>query len=311
MSFAVDPNTAATSTDATGRFNLDYRTRPAFAGIQITLDVPTGEGSGTGRFDWRGAFDPETPDSVEFEIPTPKPCLSEESECGTPLLPDLVPIVNWDQLSEVAQQRLQLPDEVPANARLFPATSWFVEETEGRRLLRFATVAANLGTGPLDVIADADPGVNANDETVATVQRIWTDTWHFSDQTSGEFVSHPTHDHIHFDAFERYRLLDDKGEVVASSEKVSFCLRDSVLVSETRPAVTGPMLAVLDDCGDRQQVINPGFGDHYHALLDDQWIDVSGIAAGTYTLEITVDPNDLLAESDESNNTGQTMVTIE
>ena len=104
-------------------------------------------------------------------------------------------------------------------------------------------------------------------------------------------------------------MLDAEGTVIASSEKVSFCLRDSVLVVPEREGFQ----AQFDDgdCEGQQQIINAGFGDHYHALLEDQWIDITGVEAGEYTVEITVDPLDNIIEIDETNNTGTFPVVIE
>lgn len=307
-SFAVDPNTEPTETDNNGGFSLSYSVTPQVAGVEVVFDVPALSGDSAGRFGWREVVDP-TGNGQRVEIPNPQPCNASAQVCGQPLLPDLTPIISADDLDPSVAERLEIPDQAPPTAGLFPASTWFVEQIDGRRLLRFATVAANVGDGPLDIIAGSP---NSDADTAATIQRIWTDTWTFNDVASGEFVVHPTHDHIHFDAFEQYRLLDDTGAVVASSEKVSFCLRDSVRVSSEAPAPTGVVFAAANgDCGDQQQVINPGFGDHYHSLLDDQWIDVTNVPLGRYVLEITIDPLDLIVESDETNNTGSFTLVIE
>ena len=237
-----------------------------------------------------------------MEIPEPTFC-EGLVDCGTPQLPDLQPIISWDDLDPQVVERLLPTTEGPPTAGLLPAETWFVEQADGRRLLRFATVAANIGDGPLDIIAAPDGG-----ESAPTWQRIWTDEFAFDDIPSGEFIFHDDHDHIHFDAFERYRLLDADGTIVASSEKVSFCLRDSVLVVTDRTSFQ----AQFDDgnCDGQQQIINAGFGDHYHALLEDQWIDITGVAAGEYIVEITIDPLDNIVEIDETNNTGTFPVVI-
>ena len=301
--FATDPNNPATRSDDEGRFALDYSVVAEVPGLQVTVVAPSDDGRVLGRLDWRVEANPAQPG--ELVIPTPQEC-TDATDCGTPLLPDLTPVIAWTDVSKEDAERLRPGPDSPVSAGLLPAETWFVTESENRRLLRFATVALNAGAGPLDVIAE-----QGQTGTIAsTWQRIWTDTWHFSDVPSGEFVRHPTHDHIHFDAFERYRLLALDGEVVASAEKVSFCLRDSVRIGPVRPA-TGAMLIGDDDCGELQQVINPGFGDHYHALLDDQWIDITGVASGTYVVEITIDPENLIVESDEANNVGTFEVVIE
>ena len=304
--FARDPNNDATTTDSNGAFSIDYRVPPAAAGIEISIDVPGPDGTATGVFGFRTEVDPDMDGST---ISIPRPALCESTDpCGEELLPDLTPIVSRSALGPIAAERTALPTARPRSADLFPEDTWFIDEdTPNRRLLRFPTVAANIGTGPLDVIAE---GID-NDGVTATFQRIWTDTWHFRDIASGEFVFHPTHDHIHFDAFERYELVDGSGTIAATAEKVSFCLRDSLHVAEQPAEPTGVVFTAPADCGGTQQIINPGFGDHYHSLLDDQWIDISDVAPGEYTVRVIVDPLDLIVEADESNNVASFAVTID
>lgn len=302
--FGVDANTPSTLTDDDGGFALVYRQVPETLGVQVSIDVPSPAGPAVGRLDFRQLVVDEAA-TVEIHIPQPIPC-TPDLECGQELLPDLRPLINWSDVSAETDSRLRPATEGPPDAGLFPEETWFISEEGPQTLLRFATVAANIGDGPLDVIAA--PGTGSGSPTW---QRIWTETWHFEDHEAGEFIYHPTHDHIHFDAFERYRLLDVDGSVVASSEKVSFCLRDSIRIVDEIPDPTGPMLADSGDCAGQQQVINPGFGDHYHALLDDQWIDITGVAAGEYIVEVTVDPEDRLRESNEENNVGTFPVTID
>jgi len=60
----------------------------------------------------------------------------------------------------------------------------------------------------------------------------------------------------------------------------------------------------------RDAFISAGYSDVYSASLDDQWIDVTGLADGTYWLQITADPTNRILESDETNNVSQVRVTI-
>ena len=271
---ALDPNMEEVTTNDAGEFEFVLDDAASDFGVQVTIDVPSTTGPAVGRMDYRSIYDPISTEAVEVPEPTPCPGLSD---CGVPQLPDLQPVIRWDDLDPEVVETLLPATQGPPTAGLLPAETWFLDEVDGRRLLRFATVAANVGDGPLDIIASPADGDRA-----PTWQRIWTDEFRFDDVESGEFIFHEGHDHIHFDAFERYSLLNEAGDVVASSEKVSFCLRDSVLVV---PAASG-FRAQFDtgDCDGQQQVINPGFGDHYHALLDDQWIDVTGVTPGELSL---------------------------
>jgi|GEM_PF-3438938 len=307
--FSDDPNAAATTTNVDGSFALDYQVFPDILGVRVTMDAPSSEASATGQLSWLMTIDAE---SVENEIPIehlPRSCSSSEDDCGRFLLPDLVPIIRWDEVDPGARSTLEPLSADPSIDGFLPVETWFIETDEtGRRLLRFASVTANIGEGPLDVISagETTPGQTTTD----TWQRIWSDEWAYRDRRSGQFVFHEGHDHIHFDSFERYRLIDESGEVVAEAAKVSFCLRDSLRISDA-PEPTIGIFGPASGCGAVQQAINPGYADHYNQFLPDQWIEITGVEPGTYTVEITVDPLGVIEESDETNNQGSFTVVID
>lgn len=297
--FAPDPNTPPTTTERDGSFILNYRFRVERPGVAVSLSIPVADTESFGNLD---TFVALTPDSARNNVALgfePQAC----DDC-VEVPPDLVPIVAWDQIDPEARSALQPATSTTGGQGLLPTETWFVENADGRTLLRFSSVTANLGDGPLDVIAER---VDLGGFT-PTWQRIWTEDWNYRDVRSGEFVFHDDHDHVHFDAFERYRLLDAQGRVVAESAKVSFCLRDSVRVTDDPLPTIG--IFGSGDCGERQQAINPGFADHYNQFLPDQWIDVTGVPSGNYTVEITIDPLDLIIEADETNNTATFEVTL-
>src|SRR5207248_5298457 len=53
-----------------------------------------------------------------------------------------------------------------------------------------------------------------------------------------------------------------------------------------------------------------GWGDLYDSTLDGQWIDITGVHDGNYTLELEVNPLHILPESDYSNNITRVAVVI-
>jgi hypothetical protein len=141
-----------------------------------------------------------------------------------------------------------------------------VEGTGRRRLLRFATASANIGNADLVL---GDPSGNPEMEFSAC------------------------HNHFHYTGFADYRLLGPGGSVAAVGHKQSFCLVDTVQLSGDNPQQF--------DCD--YQGITVGWADVYADHLDCQWVDVTDVPAGTYDLDVSVNPNGAISEIDYGNNT--------
>ncbi len=56
------------------------------------------------------------------------------------------------------------------------------------------------------------------------------------------------------------------------------------------------------NCGSGIQGISPNCGDLYSRYLDCQWIDITDVPTGFYLLQLTVNPDKLVAETDHGNN---------
>jgi hypothetical protein len=140
----------------------------------------------------------------------------------------------------------------------------------GRRtLLRFDTVTANRGAGDLIVGVPPPPG-----ESDATFQ--WS----------------ACHKHHHVANYASYELVDGTG-VVITARKQSFCLEDG---EQVRPGAPATGYSCLN------QGISSGWADAYGRFLPCQWIDVTGVPSGAYTLRVVVNPLHTVAESDYTNN---------
>ena len=171
-------------------------------------------------------------------------------------------------------------------------------------LLRFTTALANDGQGNLEVFG-GQVLPNGNQEVW---QRVYHDDGSHKDHLAGEFTYHPGHGHIHFDGYAIYSLREvtpegGVGEIVATGGKISFCLID---ITEYNPDA-GP--SNYHSCGQTQGV-TAGWTDVYTRGLANQWIDITGIPDGEYWLEIVVDPESQLLESDETNNVTRIIVDI-
>lgn len=186
-------------------------------------------------------------------------------------LPDLTPNITRLEYSAYLQDRylyyLQCAFEegcLSSTAEaLYGTNSW---TTLTRRLLRFSTIAHNVGT------ADFRPDV---------------------DRSKWEW--HACHQHYHsMESFSHYDIIDKHGNKVAEGHKASFCLEDSECVRGTFPKYN------CQNWG--QQGISVGCADSYLADIDCQWIDVTDVKSGIYTLKIELNPNMLVPEISYDNN---------
>lgn len=179
------------------------------------------------------------------------------------------------------------PDLMPWAASLAPYVS--VEEfseiscevQEGligageRRLLRYNTEVRNLGAR--DMVMPSPEG-------------------------NPFFEYHECHGHYHFKAFASSRLLDQEGNEVRAGNKVSFCLLDGLRWRGDAP------LRGRYTC--ENQGIQAGWADVYDSGLPGQWIEIGDLPAGDYLLELTVNPEGILEETNYENNVITAPVTI-
>jgi hypothetical protein len=151
-----------------------------------------------------------------------------------------------------------------------------------RSLLAFTTETRNIGAGDLVM------GNPANNPLF-----IWA----------------ACHQHYHFEQFASYSLLDSSNNVVASGHKVGFCLEDVQSWTNTHPQAKY-------NC--TNQGIQSGWSDIYSGPVPSlnfvglpcQYIDVTGVPPGQYTLQMIVNPDNVLPESNTNNNTTLVPVTI-
>ncbi len=108
------------------------------------------------------------------------------------------------------------------------------------------------------------------------------------------FVWAPCHAHYHFQNYMAYRLRDANGKIAAIGLKVGFCILD-VFRWDPNSASTA-----LYTCSN--QGIQQGWGDLYDSTLDGQWIDITGLPPGNYTIELEANPQGIIQESNYGNN---------
>jgi hypothetical protein len=116
------------------------------------------------------------------------------------------------------------------------------------------------------------------------------------------FENSPCHGHHHLKGAASYELARSDGGSVLVARKQAFCLRDNAPYS----SAAGPSHGY--DCDN--QGISAGWEDIYPKNLDCQWLDITGLAGGTYTLRVTVNPIRVFEEASYANNTASVTVQI-
>ncbi len=144
-----------------------------------------------------------------------------------------------------------------------------------RRLLKFDVGFKNIGNGDLVI---GDPNTRPD-----------------------LFEISPCHGHAHLKGAADYALLNGSGQTVLRARKQAFCFRDNV--------------AFASDAGPAQftcefQGITAGWEDIYDKSLDCQWLDITGLAGGTYVLQVTVNPDGVFEESNYGNNIASVSITL-
>jgi hypothetical protein len=132
-----------------------------------------------------------------------------------------------------------------------------------RRLLRFSTSIVNRGTAPASV-----PSPEERPEL---------------------FVYDECHLHDHLVGFAGYTLRDARGDATAVGRKQGFYLADSVRYCTDAP----PYADYYPRTG-----ISPGWSDVYTAATPCQWLDITDVADGEYSLRVGVDEQDVIEEED-------------
>jgi hypothetical protein len=202
--------------------------------------------------------------------------------------------------------------------RIGPPSEMYVSAYAGSVLLHATSDVRSRGRGPIEVHGQRD-----GPKSMRVTQRIY--------KVGGGHITLRTGASLHFTdvgsyfggsywkvhqlaRFELRPVEPDGalGEVVRTSPKLNYCLRD---LERTRPARRSPSQAHYPGCnqdpGIRRDVLGTsvGWSDIYPADYDKQYINVSGLS-GCFDFTMSVDPKHHLFESNEHDNSSHRRVRL-
>jgi lysyl oxidase len=205
------------------------------------------------------------------------------------------------------------------NLRIAKPSELYVERTgDGHVLLRATSDVESRGRGPMELRGRRNGwhSMRVNQRiykaggghiTVAT--RVTLRFTNVGAYWGGAYWK--VHQLAHFDLL-RVRGDGSLGPVVRTSPKLNYCLRD---LERTRPGRRSPSYRHYPGCRQDPYIdhdvlgTSVGWSDIYPAAYSKQWIDVAGLR-GCFAYRMTVDPKEVLFESNENDNTSQVLVRL-
>ena len=204
------------------------------------------------------------------------------------------------------------------NLEIAPPSELYVQVAGPQVRLRATSDVQSRGLGPMELRGRRD-----GPRSMRTNQRIY--------RKAGGHITVPTGAKLRFTyvgtyfggsywkvhqlaTFELIRVRPDGtlGEVVRTSPKLNYCLRD---LTRTQASRRSPSNRVYPGCNQdpsRERVAlgtSVGWSDIYPAAYHQQWINVAGLR-GCFAYRMTVDPKEVLFESNEEDNTSQVLVRL-
>jgi hypothetical protein len=181
----------------------------------------------------------------------------------------------------------------------------------GETVYSFTGALPNIGPGKLEVRDVTHPNL-----TQDVFQRIYDENGQFDhERLIGSF---PNSDsvaprHLWLPGIAQYNLRavlagNGVGDILTSQDKISMAVVDSAAYDKSLPGA--PQNSVYNSVSLNPLGISIGWADVYSNNLPGQWVPATGLAAGQYWLEVTVDPHNRIEEANETNNTTRILITL-
>ena len=172
-----------------------------------------------------------------------------------------------------------------------------------RTLLAFAGAANNAGAGPLIIRGSRPSRAYATMSATQIIKRVDGKVERVPNVGTLRYRSGGGHSHWHLVGFMRYELRTTGGASLGRrDQKAGYCLGDRYMADRDRPGEPGSPVFTRH-CGlnrprllSVREGISVGYGDGYGANLGGQFIDITGVRSGRYTLVLRVNPNHRLVD---------------
>lgn len=194
--------------------------------------------------------------------------------------------------------------------------------------LRFSTGPENIGDGHLDLRFETP--VNYDEPgTFPMVQFVHDADGSTRTRAAGSYEFHPSHGHYHHAEMAVYDLFAVDGDdltLVAGGVKTGFCPLDLGLADWGSPyhAPAGTVQGLhFGNClglgglslepgpqSNGQMGLSAGWVDVYDRVFPGQFVDFTGQPDGEYVVRVTMDRDDLVLESDETDNVSYALIAI-
>lgn len=172
--------------------------------------------------------------------------------------------------------------------------------------LQFSQVSAETDPCLINEACLAGPGERVVLRFSSRTQNIGVADFVIGDPNGNpNFMYDSCHMHFHYHQYAEYRLVDPSSNVVVTGKKQGFSIIDMGKVDPSDPNTPDS-----PKYNGGFQGIQRGWYDEYGAGLPCQWIDITGVPAGNYTLEVEVNPQRRIAEWSYANNVASIPVTI-
>ena len=215
--------------------------------------------------------------------------------------------------SSPAPGELFLPDL----KTLDPSEFHVDDATESPRFLFLSNTIWNAGDGPLEMRPQHDEGAGLT----YAYQLLFTEDSEGNlvldgERAAGSFAFHENHNHWHFQDLARYSLVEmnadgSKGEVLATSDKISFCMFDQRRIDGSLENAAPSAFYSGFSCDQNTNVgYSVGWGDEYQYNFADQDIDITGVPSGDYWVVSRADPERLIDETNNRNNGAKTAIRL-